>query len=130
MLSLIGSIQPDPFSPEHKPLPAKSHASPTKKGSRSMRSISEEASVRNALTQDEFEMYGTEALDEDAIMEDDMNRDLSANEREKDRQIEVEKQEKRERKRKRREEKKSQKGEQDGDTAERMRKKKKKDEEK
>ncbi|PVG02499.1 hypothetical protein CPB86DRAFT_870349 [Serendipita vermifera] len=130
MLSLIGSIQPDPFSPEHKPLPAMSHASPAKRGSRSMRSISEEASVHNALTQDDLEAYETEAMDGDEAMERDMEGGPSVDEREVKRQAELEKQEKREKKRKRREERKSQKTGQDGDmTGERKRKKKKKDDE-
>jgi DNA-directed RNA polymerase I subunit RPA43 len=51
MLSLIGSLQPDPFSPAHKPQPATSHFASNRR--RSQYSIAEEESIANALMADD-----------------------------------------------------------------------------
>ena len=53
MLSLIGSLQPDPFSPEHKPQPATSH--PTARRPQTKTNLDEEYSVANALAEDDQE---------------------------------------------------------------------------
>ncbi|CCA68323.1 hypothetical protein PIIN_02188 [Serendipita indica DSM 11827] len=50
MLSILGSLQPDPFSPEHKPQPATSH--PTIRKLRTKTNSEEEFSVANALADD------------------------------------------------------------------------------
>lgn len=58
MLSLIGSLQPDPFSPAHQPQPATSHFASGVKHKRSQYSIAEEESVANALMADDSDSGG------------------------------------------------------------------------
>jgi DNA-directed RNA polymerase I subunit RPA43 len=58
MLSLIGSLQPDPFSPAHKPQPAASHFISGTSRRRSQYSIAEEESVANALVADDSDSDG------------------------------------------------------------------------
>jgi len=53
MLSLIGSVQPDPFSPEHKPQPAISYFTSGRNRRRSQYSLAEEDSVAGALLADD-----------------------------------------------------------------------------
>ena len=53
MLSLIGSIQPDPFSTEHKPQPAISYFTSGRNRRRSQYSLAEEESVADALLGDD-----------------------------------------------------------------------------
>jgi DNA-directed RNA polymerase I subunit RPA43 len=144
MLSLIGSLQPDPFSPAHKPQPATSHFASNRR--RSQYSIAEEESVANALMADDSDSgdivepftreqpssegdAGEDSDDEiagglplnDAFEQlgretDKLSRELAR---------EAERQEKKERKRKRREERRLN-GQVDGD-GEPAKKKKKKD---
>jgi DNA-directed RNA polymerase I subunit RPA43 len=58
MLSLIGSLQPDPFSPAHQPQPATSHFTSGTNRRRSQYSIAEEESVANALMADDSDSGG------------------------------------------------------------------------
>jgi len=60
MLSLIGSLQPDPFSPDHQPKPATSHFTSGINRRKSKHSIAEEDSVAGALMMDNTGTEGTE----------------------------------------------------------------------
>jgi DNA-directed RNA polymerase I subunit RPA43 len=68
MLSLLGSLQDDPFSPKHIPQPAVSPAKARRDGKRVSRSAAEEDSVAEALSVDS---NGEEAPVEIASLEDD-----------------------------------------------------------
>ncbi|KIM26942.1 hypothetical protein M408DRAFT_24965 [Serendipita vermifera MAFF 305830] len=72
MLSLIGSVQPDPFSPKHKPQPAISFFTSGKNRRRSQYSIAEDESVADALLAEDSDAEEEEPFTkEEPVSEDE-----------------------------------------------------------